>query len=106
MQPNSTKRDAGLLIAGGIAIAVGIIRTIKRWPPSDQQHPQLVGDTMEDVWNSLGAQIILGSTDGSNLDQRIAIRNQISRMESEEIWSRPINVPRTPLSAMRSMPNS
>ena len=87
MQPNSTKRDAGLLIAGGIAIAVGIIRTIKRWPPSDQQHPQLVGDTMEDVWNSLGAQIILGSTDGSNLDQRIAIRNQISRMESEEIWS-------------------
>ena len=55
------------------------------WLPADQQHLQLVGGTMEDVWNSLGAQIILGTTDGSNLDQRIAIRNQISLMESEEI---------------------
>lgn len=45
---------------------------------------QVTGSTMDDLWDSLGAQIILGTIDGNDLDQRIARRERISGLLDQE----------------------
>jgi hypothetical protein len=40
--------------------------------------------TMDDLWNSLNAQVILDSLDGTDIDHRIAQRNQLNVLLSQE----------------------
>ena len=50
----------------------------------DETRLKVSGSTMDDLWDSLCAQVILGTTDGGDLDQRIAKRERITALLNEE----------------------
>lgn len=50
----------------------------------EQTNLEVTGSTMDDLWDSLCAQVILGTTDGSDLDQRIAKRERINALLDQE----------------------
>jgi hypothetical protein len=75
---------------------------VRRSLPSKPGHPQLSkvfvsdyrpvgearliisGATLDDVWDSLNAQIILGSTDAKSIDARIANRDHLAALRADE----------------------
>ena len=44
----------------------------------------LVGDDMDQVWDSLCAQVTLDQTDGRDLDDRLAVRERIDLLRAQE----------------------
>ncbi len=52
--------------------------------PADQANLTLVGDDMDQVWDSLCAQVTLDQTDGRDLDDRLAVRERIDLLKAQE----------------------
>lgn len=52
------------------------------WRSADDARINTRGDTMDQVWDSLCAGVILDSDDGTDLDARIARRDQAATLES------------------------
>lgn len=52
--------------------------------PVNQTTLKVAGSTMDDLWDSFCAQVILRTTDGSDLDQRIAKRERINALLDQE----------------------
>ncbi len=54
------------------------------WQPAAQTRLVLAGATFEELWDSLCAQAILDSSDGSNFDERLALREHIAELKAQE----------------------
>lgn len=52
--------------------------------PADQTSLTLVGDDMDQLWDSLCAQVTLDQTDGTDLDSRLAVRERIDLLKAQE----------------------
>lgn len=52
--------------------------------PADQTRLSVQGKTINDLWESLCAQVILGRTESENLDQEIARRDRINFLRGQE----------------------
>lgn len=52
--------------------------------PADQIRLSIQGETINDLWESLCAQVILGRTESQNLDQEIARRDRIKSLKGQE----------------------
>lgn len=52
--------------------------------PAEQTRLALAGATFEELWDSLCAQAILDSSDGSNFDERLALREYIAELKAQE----------------------
>ncbi|MBW3083360.1 DUF4391 domain-containing protein [Bifidobacterium phasiani] len=53
------------------------------WKPASQARIALSGATMDELWDSLCAQTILGETDGADVDGRIAAMNRAKALTAE-----------------------
>ncbi|RBP98629.1 hypothetical protein CRD60_01945 [Bifidobacterium aemilianum] len=54
------------------------------WQPAQAISVQVFGSDMDEAWESLSSQAILGQPDSKDLDQRIAARDQIKALHLEE----------------------
>ncbi|BDR55076.1 hypothetical protein KIMH_11870 [Bombiscardovia apis] len=54
------------------------------WRPVAQTTLELKGQNMDEAWDSLNAQVILDSSDGADLDARIARRSEIAGLVVQE----------------------
>ena len=52
--------------------------------PADKTKLTLVGDDMDQVWDSLCAQVTLDQADGTDLDSRLAVRERIDLLKAQE----------------------
>ncbi|WP_445339736.1 DUF4391 domain-containing protein [Bifidobacterium sp. ESL0825] len=52
--------------------------------PADQTSLTLVGKNMDQLWDSLCAQVTLDQTDGTDLDSRLAVRERIELLKAQE----------------------
>lgn len=52
--------------------------------PADQTTLTLVGKDMDQVWDSLCAQVALDQTEGMDLDRRLAVRERINLLKAQE----------------------
>ncbi|MCI1219562.1 MAG: DUF4391 domain-containing protein [Bifidobacterium sp.] len=52
--------------------------------PAGEARLIISGETLDDVWNSLNAQIILGSSNAENIDARIATRDRFAALRADE----------------------
>lgn len=55
------------------------------WKPSQQAKLELHGSNFEELWDALCSQAILGSTDGSDFDARLAVRERVRTLKAEEV---------------------
>ncbi|BDR52548.1 hypothetical protein KIM372_04550 [Bombiscardovia nodaiensis] len=54
------------------------------WQPASQTRLEIDGHNMDELWDCLNAQVIFGSSDGADLDDRIARRDEIAGLVAEE----------------------
>lgn len=54
------------------------------WSPSDKTRLTMSGNDMDGLWESLNAQVILGSDDPEDLDARVANRDHIADLQAQE----------------------
>lgn len=55
------------------------------WQDPADMLVEIAGSTMDDVWDSLCSQAILGTTDHADLDARIARRDRIAELEAAQV---------------------
>ncbi|MGO3358783.1 MAG: DUF4391 domain-containing protein [Bifidobacterium crudilactis] len=55
---------------------------VGEWRPASETRLALHGDTIEQIWESLNAQAILGSSESEDLDARIARRENIAELRA------------------------
>ncbi|QOL31176.1 DUF4391 domain-containing protein [Bifidobacterium eulemuris] len=53
------------------------------WKPAGEAQLELAGSTLDEAWDVLCAQAILDSADGSDLDARIARREQLTTLKAQ-----------------------
>ncbi|MCI1672619.1 MAG: DUF4391 domain-containing protein [Bifidobacterium tibiigranuli] len=57
---------------------------VSDYQPSSKAKLAIAGTTLDEVWESLSAQIILGSADAHDLDARIANRDNLASLRADE----------------------
>ena len=57
---------------------------VSDYQPSSKAKLAIAGTTVDEVWESLSAQIVLGSTDAHDLDARIANRDSLASLRADE----------------------
>lgn len=54
------------------------------WQTASSAKLELIGADMDEIWQSLNAQVIFANTDGSDLDKRITLREQLLDLKEQE----------------------
>ncbi|WEV67035.1 DUF4391 domain-containing protein [Bifidobacterium sp. ESL0769] len=56
---------------------------VSKWQDPKTASLSVTGETLDDVWQSLCAQVIFGDSDGSNLDARLAKQSAIAELTAQ-----------------------
>ncbi|PLS31570.1 hypothetical protein Uis1B_0561 [Bifidobacterium margollesii] len=84
-----THEECALAIRRSVPVKPGHIPQFKvhvsEWMDPESVHITLHGADMDELWDSLGAQVILRDEDGTDLDARLAVHDRIAKLEAEEV---------------------
>lgn len=79
--------ECAFAVRRGVPVRAGHIPQaqvhVGEWKPVSEAKLELAGASIDDLWDSLCAQTVLGSVDGTDLDRRIAVRARIVQLESD-----------------------
>ncbi|PJM76174.1 DUF4391 domain-containing protein [Bifidobacterium simiarum] len=88
-EEGTVREECALAIRRALPVKPGHLPEFRvhvgEWTDPADVHLALHGTTMDELWDSLGAQVILHDENGADLDMRLAVHDRIVRLEAEEV---------------------